>query len=252
VPLSAVAQVGSRRGLSSIAREGQERVVRVAGGLGDRPLSEVVTDLDAAIARIDVPDGFSLRVGGEHEEQEKTFGGLLAGIVLAILLVYAVMVVQFESLLHPLIIMASVPFGLIGVVVTLVISGTTLNMNSFLGTIVLVGIAVNNAIVLVDCTNLLRREQGLALVPALIEACQQRLRPILMTTMTTVLGMLPLALGLGEGSEIQAPLARVVVGGLVASTVVTLLLVPSLYFLLERGGRRPLRRAEGSAVLARA
>jgi HAE1 family hydrophobic/amphiphilic exporter-1 len=130
--------------------------------------------------------------------------------------------------------MASVPFAFVGIVGTLALTGTTFNMNSFLGAIVLVGIVVNNAIVLVDYINMLRREQGMPLYDAVVESARRRLRPILMTTLTTVLAMVPLAMATGEGSEIQAPLARVVLGGLTASTLVTLVLVPCLYFLLER------------------
>lgn len=251
VPLSSVAEVGGRQGPSSIARVDQERVVRVLGSLAARPLNEVVADLDAALDRIELPEGFTLVVGGEHEQQEETFGGLSVGIVLAILLVYAVMGVQFESLRHPLVIMASLPFGFVGVVATLAITGTTLNMNSFLGAIVLVGIVVNNAIVLVDYINTMRREQGVPLVEAVLEGGRRRLRPILMTTLTTCLAMLPLALDFGEGSEIQAPLARVVVGGLLFATVVTLVVVPSLYYLMERGRGRSAGRALAGAMAER-
>src|SRR5690606_8805056 len=144
------------------------------------------------------------------------------------------MAVQFESVRHPLVVMLAVPFAFIGVVLALLVTGTTFNMNSFLGAIVLVGIVVNNAIVLVDYANLLRREQGHALYRAVVTACKRRLRPILMTTLTTACGLLPLAFGTTEGSEIQAPLARVVVGGLLTSTLVTLLLVPCVYLLMER------------------
>ena len=207
-----------------------------------------MADLEAAIDRVELPEGFTLVIGGEHEQQEETFGGLAVGIVLAILLVYAVMGVQFESLRHPLVIMASLPFGFVGVVATLALTGTTLNMNSFLGAIVLVGIVVNNAIVLVDYINTMRREQGVPLEEAVLESGRRRLRPILMTTLTTVLAMLPLALDFGEGSEIQAPLARVVVGGLLVSTLVTLIVVPSLYYLMERGRGRSAGRLEAGAM----
>ena len=151
------------------------------------------------------------------------------------------MAVQFESLVQPLVIMTAVPFSLLGVLLTLAVTGTTLNMNSFLGLVVLVGIVVNNAIVLVDNVNRMRRDVGCTLHEALIRGSRRRLRPILMTTLTTALGLLPLTLGLGEGSELQAPLARVVVGGLLASTLITLIFVPSLYLLVERGRER--RRA---------
>jgi HAE1 family hydrophobic/amphiphilic exporter-1 len=238
VPLGAVAEVGARRGPGSIEREGQERVLSLVGGLGDRALGDVVADLEAALAEVERPTGFSLAVAGEAREQESTFRGLGIGIVLAVLLVFAVMAVQFESLRHPLLVMSAVPFGFVGVVLTLVLTDTTFSLNAFLGCIVLVGIAVNNAIVLVDTANLVRREQGLEPGPAMLEAGRRRLRPILMTTSTTALAVLPIALALGEGSEIQAPLARVLLGGLLVSAAITLVLLPALYTLA--GGRAPI------------
>ena len=237
-PLSAVAEVGAQRGPGSISRQGQERVLTVVAGLGDRPLGEVVADIEAALADFEEPNGFSVAMAGETREQEGVFSGLGIGGLLAILLVFAVMAIQFESLRHPLLIMTSVPFGFVGVVLTLVITGTTFSLNAFLGSIVLVGIAVNNAIVLLDAANMLRREEGMATRPAIVEAARRRLRPILMTTLTTVLAMLPIAMAIGEGSEVQAPLARVVLGGLLVSTIITLVLLPTLYVLTE--GERKL------------
>ena len=191
-------------------------------------------DLQLALGTIAVPEGFSIAIGGEYLEQQKMFQDLLVGFLIALFLVYTVMVIQFESLLHPLAIMTAVPFGFIGVALSLFLTGTTFNVNSFLGVIVLVGIMVNNSIVLVDYVNLLRREHHMSLYDALVEGARRRLRPVLMTTSTTVLAMLPLALGVGEGSELQAPLARVIVGGLITSTLITLAFLPCLYFLLER------------------
>jgi HAE1 family hydrophobic/amphiphilic exporter-1 len=240
IPLLSVADFHLRSAPSAIEREGQERLIRVLGSVGDRALGDIVADLQEALSDIVVPDGFTVEVAGEQAEQEETFRGLLIGIVLAIFLVYTVMAVQFESLLHPLVIMASVPFAFIGVVAALVVTDTTFNMNSFLGAIVLVGIVVNNAIVLVDTVNQLRRDHGRPLVQAVVEGAGRRLRPILMTTLTTVLAMVPLAMGVGEGSEVQAPLARVVVGGLLVSAMVTLVVVPCLYLLVERGRERVL------------
>jgi HAE1 family hydrophobic/amphiphilic exporter-1 len=155
-----------------------------------------------------------------------------------------VMAAQFESLVQPLVIMASVPFAAVGVILTLVLTSTTFNLNSFMGSVVLVGVVVNNAIVLVDYANMLRTVEGMALTEAVVEASRRRLRPILMTTSTTVLGLLPVAIGMGTGSETQTPLARVVVGGLTVSTLVTLVVVPVLYYMVEgwierrRAGRR--------------
>ncbi len=239
VPLSAVATVGVRRGPASIERSGQERMVSLVGGMGDRELGAVVSDLRVALSGLELAEGFSVEIGGEAREQRTTFGGLGVGIVLAILLVFGVMAVQFESLRDPLLVMSSVPFGFVGVVTTLVATGTPFSLNAFLGCIVLVGIAVNNAIVLVDAANALRRDEGLDAREAMIAAGRERLRPILMTTLTTVLAMLPIGLALGEGAEIQAPLARVILGGLGVSTVVTLVLLPALYVVTaprsERG-----------------
>lgn len=233
VPISQIASVEEGMGPSAISRENQERVQRVNIGLdGTRPLGDVVGDLGARLDRIAIPDGFTVELGGEAMEQQDTFRALMLGLLLALFLVYAVMAVQFESLRDPFVVMGSVPFAGIGVVLALLLTGTTFNMNSFLGTIVLVGIVVNNAIVMVETANQWH-ERGLTRHDAIVRASTRRLRPILMTTLTTVLGMVPLALGLGEGSELQAPLARVVIGGLLTSTMVTLAVVPSLYLLVR-------------------
>jgi HAE1 family hydrophobic/amphiphilic exporter-1 len=234
LPLASVAEIASAESPTSITREDQERILKVNAGIADRSLGDIVKDLQQALKRIAVPEGFSVAVGGEYLEQQRMFGDLLTGLLIAVFLVYAVLVVQFESLLHPLVIMTAVPFGFVGVVLSLYSTGTTFNINSFLGSIVLVGIMVNNSIVLVDYVNLMRREHNMDLYEALIEGARRRLRPVLMTTTTTVLAMFPLAMGLGEGSELQAPLARVIVGGLITSTLITLVFVPSLYYLIER------------------
>ncbi len=237
VTLDALVTVVERRGPSSISRIDQERVLEInAGVAGDVPLGALSAEVERRLGQIARPDGFSLALGGESAEQKGAAGDLLVGILLAIFLVYAAMAVQFESARDPLIVMLAVPFAFIGVIAVLILTGTTLNLYSALGVIVLIGIVVNNAIVLVDVTNQLRRNGGLALRAAVIEGGRRRLRPILMTTATTACGLLPLALGIGEGSEMQAPLARVVVGGLLSSTLVTLLLVPSAYLLAERRG----------------
>jgi HAE1 family hydrophobic/amphiphilic exporter-1 len=233
VPLSSVARIGVQRGPGSIAREGQERRLSIVAGVGDRPLALVVKDLETALADVERPTGFSIVIAGEAQQQQGTFDGLTVGIWLAILLVFAVMAVQFESVRYPLLVMIAVPFGFVGIVGTLALTGTTFSLNAFLGAIVLVGIATNNAIVLVDAANLLRAE-GYDPYAAIVEAGRRRLRPILMTTLTTALAMLPIALALGEGAEIQAPLARVVLGGLLVSTLITLFLLPVLYVMAER------------------
>ena len=250
VPLSAVAKIVQTEGPTSISRENQERIIKVNAGLADQALGDVVGDLQKGLKGIAVPQGFSLSIGGEYEEQQKVFSDLMAGLLIAVFLVYVVMAVQFESFLHPLVIMTAVPFGFIGVALSLYLTGTTLNMNSFLGAIVLVGVMVNNSIVLVDYVNLLRREHGFGLHEALVEGARRRLRPVVMTTTTTILAMLPLALGLGEGAELQAPLARVIVGGLTTSTLITLAFVPCLYFVVER--RRQAHRVTELDAIPRA
>src|SRR5690606_8149753 len=215
----------------------QERVLRIGVGTAERPIGDVIEDINQRLAEIPVPSGFSVDLAGELSEQQETFVSLLIGIVLSILLVFATMAVQFESWRKPLMVMVSLPFALIGVIASLLLTNTTLNMNSLLGVIVLVGIVVNNAIVLVDYTNQLTTA-GMPLRVALIEAGTRRLRPILMTTLTTILALLPMASAAAEGSDIQAPLARVVVGGLTTSTLVTLLLLPCVYYLTARRSER--------------
>jgi HAE1 family hydrophobic/amphiphilic exporter-1 len=173
-----------------------------------------------------------LKVAGNFEEQQKAFRELVISLVLALVLVYMVLACQYESLRDPLVVMFSVPLAAVGVLVTLFITATTLNVQSYIGCIMLGGIVVNNAILLVDQAGRLARD-GMRARDALIEAGRRRLRPILMTTLTTILGLLPLALGLGEGSDAQAPLARAVVGGLAASTLITLVLIPVVYSLFH-------------------
>ena len=174
-----------------------------------------------------------MRFGGEWEEQQEAFRAMLFAAILALVLVYMVMASQFESLRDPFIILFSIPLASIGVMLMLLLTQTTFNIQGFLGVIVLVGIVVNNAIVLIDYTNLLRREQNYGLREAVLTAGRRRLRPILMTTITTVLALIPMALGLGEGGDMQAPMARVVIGGLTTSTLITLLIIPIIYMTLE-------------------
>jgi HAE1 family hydrophobic/amphiphilic exporter-1 len=230
VPLSALVERRSERGPVEIDRVDGQRVTYVSASLeGGMALGDAVARVREAIADLELPEGYLLSFGGEYEEQQEARRDFTVAIVLALALVYMLMAGQFERFLDPLIVMLSVPMALVGVVPTLLLTGTTLNIQSVMGLVMLVGIVVNNAIVLVDGINLLRRERRLSVPEAVVEAGRLRLRPILMTTTTTVLGLLPLALGLGVGAEIQAALARTVIGGLLASTLVTLLLVPTAY-----------------------
>jgi len=195
-------------------------------------------EVEAKTRTLELPRDFSISMGGELEEQEKE---LIVSLLLAIVLVYMVMAAQFESLRDPLIIMFSIPLASIGIVLALLLTNTTFNIQAFIGTILLAGIVVNNAIVLVDCINQLRREEGLSLRESVELGGRRRLRPILMTTLTTVLGLVPMALGLGEGGEVQAPMARVILGGLTTSTLITLVFIPILYTLVEERSEKKAR-----------
>ena len=216
----------------NIERKNQERVLTVGGNILNRDLGSVVADIQEKLTEIPMPPSFSLLFSGDYEDQQESFRELMFAFVLALVLVYMVMACQFESLRDPLVVMFSVPLAGFGVILALYLTKTTFNMQSFIGCIMLAGIVVNNAILLVDTANLLRRE-GLPLDRAIREAGTRRLRPILMTTLTTVLGLLPLALGFGDGGETQAPMARAVIGGLSSSTFITLFFIPAVYSVAE-------------------
>ena len=215
-----------------IDRKDQQRRVTVSANVAGRDLGSVALDVQALLDQIPRPVGYDLMVAGKFEEQQKASRELVVSLVLALLLVYMVLACQYESLRDPLVVMFSVPLAAIGVLVILFITKTTLNVQSYIGCIMLGGIVVNNAILLVDQAGRLVRE-GMRTRGALIEAGRRRLRPILMTTLTTILGLLPLALGIGEGADAQAPLARAVVGGLTGSTLITLVLIPVVYSLFH-------------------
>jgi HAE1 family hydrophobic/amphiphilic exporter-1 len=233
--LGRLVRLDRQEGPLAIERKDQMRVVTVSAGFEGGSLSDVIERLRPELQAIPQADGFDVVIAGESEQQQGTFAQMGVGLLLALALVYMVMAAQFESLRHPLVIMGSVPFAGVGAVLALLLTGTTFNVYSYLGLIVLAGIVVNNAIVMVDLVNRLRRDEGMGRREALLVGARLRLRPILMTTLTTVLALLPVAIGVGEGGELQAPLARVVVGGLLVSTAVSLVLVPVLYQAV--GGR---------------
>ena len=234
IPARTVIAVRADSGPGQIERKNQERIVRVNAEI-ETTLSEAVSAVNARIPEMEAPTDFSVGFGAEVEEQARSFGQMQLVLILAIFLVYAVMAAQFESLRDPFIILLSIPLAGIGIVGSLLVTGTPFSIQAFMGVIVLGGLVVNNAILLVDYTNVLRRRDGIPLREAVELAGRTRLRPILMTTTTTLLGMVPMALGIGEGSELQAPLARVIIGGLVSSTLVTLVVVPVVYTLFEEG-----------------
>ncbi len=239
VPLSQVASFTYDLGPTSIDREGQSRVGYVSAQLAaGENLRHVSAAVKEALADLELPFGYTLEYGGELADMESSFRSLALAILFAVALVYMVLAAQFESLLYPFIIMFSLPQALTGVILALYISGYSLSVVALIGVVLLSGIVVNNGIILVDYINYLRREEGYPLEEALLEAGTTRLRPILMTTGTTVVGTFPLALGLGSGAEVQAPLATVIVGGLVFSTAVTLFLVPAVYKITDEWGHR--------------
>lgn len=238
VRLDAVARVVEGTGPVTISRKNQQRVVTVEfDAADDRPEGDVMADVRRRIeSEIALPNGVSVEYGGMIEEQEKSERALSLMIALGIVLVYMVMAAQFESLVHPLLIMFAVPFAFSGVVAVLALTGTPLSMSAYIGMVLLVGVVVNNAIVLVDRVNRLRA-RGRAVREAIVEGGRQRLRPVLITTFTTILGMMPMATSHGDGSATWRPLGLVVVGGLAVATLVSMVLVPTLYYAVERRRR---------------
>ena len=227
-------QLRNQAGPTEIQRKNQERVIRVTAE-PQVALSESIEAVQAKLSTLQVPENFQVGFGTEAEEQARAFSQLQMMLILAVILVYAVMASQYESLRDPFIIMFSVPLSAIGVVLALKLTGTTFSLQAYIGVIMLAGIVVSNAILLVDYTNILRRRDGIPLREAVETAGRTRLRPILMTTLATILGLVPMSLGLGEGAELQAPLARVVIGGLAASTLITLVFIPTMYTIFEEG-----------------
>jgi HAE1 family hydrophobic/amphiphilic exporter-1 len=233
IPLSAVAEVVELEGPAEIRRADGSRIARITANLLGRDLGSVTRDIRAELESMNWPSGYDWRLGGQEEEMTTSFSSMRLAFGLAVFMVYLVMASQFESLLHPFVIMFSVPFAIIGVLATMWVFGITISVVSLIGFILLAGIVVNDAIVLVDYANQLRR-QGMAKLEALARAGRVRLRPILMTTATTVFGLLPMALGLGEGAELRTPMALTVIGGMITSTLLTLLVVPAVYAVLDR------------------
>jgi len=233
VVLKNVVQVKPRRGPVLIERKSQERVIYVTANISGRDMGSVLGDIREGLQSVPIPRDFNLVFGGDFEEQQKAFQELLTSFVLAIILVYMVMASLYESLRYPFVVMFAVPMAIIGVILMLLLTETTFNIQSYIGCIMLGGIVVNNAILLVDHINLLRRRDGIQLREAIEEAGRRRLRPVLMTAATTIFAMTPLAMGLGEGGDAQAPMARAIIGGLISSNLITLIILPSIYALFE-------------------
>jgi len=233
VALAAVAQVSVTRGPSEVRRISQQRAAVVTCNIKGRDLASAARGIEASLANVEVPPGAKVVLAGQNRELADSFRSLRFALLLAVFLVYLVMASQFESLLHPFVIMFTLPMAVGGVVLTLLLTHTSINVMVLIGSVVLAGIVVNNGIVLVDYTRRLQR-QGLSKEQALIQAGQVRMRPILMTALTTVLGLLPMAMGFGPGAEMRAPLALTLIGGLTSATVLTLVVLPVVYATLDR------------------
>jgi HAE1 family hydrophobic/amphiphilic exporter-1 len=233
IPLAQVARVSQSLGPGRIDHLDRDRVVSVQANTEGRPLSDVIGDITTALAeKVPMPSGYTLRQGGETEDQQEVFGRIVVSLLVAVMLMYFVLVVQFGSFLDPLSILLSLPLSLIGVMLGLLVTGSTLNLMSMIGVIMLMGIVAKNAILLIDFAKW-SEEAGMARREAIIEAGRVRLRPILMTTFALVAGMVPVALGRGEGADFRSPLGIAVIGGVITSTLLTLLVIPTVYEILS-------------------
>ena len=232
IPISDVAAVSQGSGPSKINRFDRQREIRIDANLSGRLLGEVLGDVEARTARLQLQPGYSVRVTGQGEMQAESFGNILLSLALAVVFVYIVLAAQFESFSYPFAIMLALPMSLIGAVFALLVCGSALSVISMIGIIMLMGLVTKNGILLVDYANVLR-DRGMARTEALVLAGSTRLRPILMTTFAMIFGMLPVALGLGEGSEFRSPMGQAVIGGLITSTLLTLFIVPVVYSIID-------------------
>ena len=250
VPLSQVAQITPSFGPSQIAHYQRERVVTIGANIEGSSLGKVSQAVMGNVGNIQLPPGYHISQGGETQSQNEVFGNIFIALGVAVLLMYLILVVQFGSFLDPLAILISLPLSLIGVVLALIITRDTLNLMSLIGVILLMGIVAKNAILLIDFAKWAHKDRGLDRRTALIEAGRIRLRPILMTTLALIAGMIPVAMGVGEGADFRAPLGRAVIGGVITSTVLTLIVIPTVYEILDEWRERLLARFSKRAVVA--
>jgi HAE1 family hydrophobic/amphiphilic exporter-1 len=232
VPLDEVAEFEEIQGPVALTRQNQQPQMNITSQIIDRDLGSIVEDIDARLADMSFPEGYTYSIAGQAQEMEDAFTDLGIALLFAIFLVYAVMAVQFESFLYPFVIMFAIPTSVVGVLLGLLVTGISISVPAFIGVTMLVGVVLNNSILLVDYTNILRR-RGTERLDAIVEAGRSRLRPILMTTLTTVLALIPLGMGIGEGAELQQPLAVTVIFGLTTSSIFTLFLVPVIYLVMD-------------------
>lgn len=232
IKLSDIAEVKYTLGPTKLERDNKRRYIKITGNVIARALGDVISDIEKKISTIKMPRGYFVEFGGEYETMQETFTNLKFALILAIFLVYMVMAAQFESFLNPFIIIFTIPLAIIGVVFAFLITGQTLSLTSYMGIIMLIGVVVNNAIVMVDFINQIKRG-GIPRKEAIIEGAKLRLRPVLMTSLTTILGMLPLSLGIGEGAEVRQPMGIAFIGGMISSTFLTLIVIPLVYSILD-------------------
>ena len=232
--LGEIAEINITTAPKEILRNNQTRIGEVTAMLEkDYTLGSVTSEINEQLASIQFPAQYSAKITGEEEKRAESFDGLSFALLLSIILVYMVMAAQFESLRHPFTILLTIPFAGVGCILAFLLTGSSLNMMAFIGIIMLAGIAVNNSILLVDAANKLQ-EAGYTLVDAVKQAAQQRIRPILMTTLTTILAMLPMCFGFGEGASLRSPMALAVIGGLVTSTLMSLVVIPCVYYIFDK------------------
>ncbi|MFL5481432.1 MAG: efflux RND transporter permease subunit [Gemmatimonadaceae bacterium] len=242
LPLGQIATISQSLGPAQVSHLDSDPVVTVQANTSGRPLTEVMRDINAKIAKITLPPGVRITQGGEAKDQAEVFGRIFSALGIAVMLMYLILVMQFGSFLEPLAIMASLPLSLIGVMLALMFTNTTINIMSLIGVILLMGIVAKNAILLIDFAKWAREKEGVPRREALIQAGAIRLRPILMTTLALIAGMIPVALGVGEGAEFRAPLGRAVIGGVITSTLLTLVVIPTFYEILDEWREWVFRR----------
>src|SRR5689334_17117575 len=233
LPLGQIATISQSLGPAQVSHLDSDPVVTVQANTSGRALTEVMRDINAKIAKITLPPGVHITQGGQAKDQAEVFGRIFSALGIAVMLMYLILVMQFGSFLEPLAIMASLPLSLIGVMLALMFTNTTINIMSLIGVILLMGIVAKNAILLIDFAKWAREKEGVPRREALIQAGAIRLRPILMTTLALIAGMIPVALGVGEGAEFRAPLGRAVIGGVITSTLLTLVVIPTFYEILD-------------------
>ncbi|WP_106829756.1 efflux RND transporter permease subunit [Parabacteroides pacaensis] len=241
--LREIAEITPSIAPKEIFRRNQSRISKILANLDpDKSLDKVANDIRTAVKDVELPPNYTITVTGEEEQRQESMHSLMFALVLSIILVYMVLASQFESLLHPFTILLTIPLAVVGAILLFFFTGTTINMMGVIGIVMLVGIAVNNSIILVDRINQLK--QGTDLTDAIVQAGQQRIRPIIMTSLTTILALLPMTLGFGEGSSLRAPMAIAVIGGLVTSTIMSLMVIPCVYYVLEQAKRKTVKKQD--------